>query len=51
MPWNAGVVSLVELPPAGFVSDTIGAVVSTLNVTAELKPVFPAPSDCSAWTV
>jgi hypothetical protein len=47
-PASAGVASSVRLPSAGLVNPTAGAVVSTPKVFAELRPTFPAASDCSA---
>jgi hypothetical protein len=41
----------VKLPFAGLDSEITGGVVSIVNVFAELNPVFPARSDCSAWAV
>src|SRR5207245_2749411 len=47
-PPSVGVASAVRLPSAGLVSPTTGAIVSTVKVFAELRPTFPAASDCSA---
>ncbi len=44
VPENVGVVSLVDDPPAGLVSDTCGALLSTVKLFAELVPVLPALS-------
>ena len=51
MPTNVGVVAVDELPLAGAVIATVGAVVSMRNVTAALVPVLPARSPCVACTV
>jgi hypothetical protein len=46
VPLTVGVVLFVTEPFVGTLIPTIGAVVSTVNVTAELVPVFPAESVC-----
>src|SRR5215208_562956 len=49
-PENVGVESLVVLPSAGVVTETLGGVVSTTNVFGLLRPVL-VPSLCSARAV
>jgi hypothetical protein len=51
VPLKVGRTSFVELLLAGDVSVIVGAVVSTVNVFAELWPVLPAASLCSARAV
>ena len=51
VPLNVGVVLVLELPLAGVVRVTSGAVVSTVNVSAALVPLLPAASDWLAWAV
>src|ERR671934_146798 len=50
-PESVGVVFFVDAPFAGVERPTAGAVVSTRNVLAPLKPVLPAESSCWARTV
>ena len=51
VPLKVGRTSFVELLLAGEVSVIAGAVVSTVKVFAELWPVLPAASPCSARAV
>jgi hypothetical protein len=51
VPLNVGVLFDVEVPLAGAVSVTNGAVPVTVNVFAELRPTLPAASVCSACAV
>src|SRR5207248_10758369 len=48
VPEKSGVLSFVELPAVGLVSEMAGGVASTVNVAAPLDPVLPTASDCSA---
>jgi hypothetical protein len=51
VPLTVGVVLLVTEPLLGTLMPTMGAAVSTVNVTAELVPVLPAESVCVTCTV
>jgi hypothetical protein len=51
IPAKVGVEFDRAAPLAGCVSVTLGAVVSTVNVFAELEPVVPKMFCCVAWEV